>query len=125
MLTKKQLNILSVFSEDILASFTFKQIKERSKQKSNNVVQIALKEFQKEGVVKIQQIADVSVYRLNLDDNQTLAYLNLINEIKLKKTKIPHKLLKEMQNKVSKHTDFFILAVFGSYAKGKSTGKSD
>ena len=55
MLTKEQLNILSVFKKDLFSSLTFKQIKQQSRQKSNNIVQIALKEFQKQDIVKTKE----------------------------------------------------------------------
>ena len=55
MLTKQQLHILRVFKKDIFIDLTFKQIKEQSKQKSNNIVQIALKEFQIQNIVKTKK----------------------------------------------------------------------
>jgi len=45
MLTKKQIRIISVFNEDVNKELTFKQLKEKSNQKSNNFVQKALKDF--------------------------------------------------------------------------------
>jgi len=125
MLTKEQLNILSVFKKDIFVSLTFKQIKQQSRQKSNNLVQIALKEFQKQGIVKTKETGDVTTYYLNLNSNLTLSYLNLINECEISKSKLPESILEGIKNKISKHTEFFILIVFGSYAKGKVTQKSD
>jgi len=124
MLTKEQLNILSVFHHDIFVRLTFKQIKQQSKQKSNNIVQIALKEFQKYDIVETQEIGDVTVYRLNLS-NLTLSYLNLINEAKINKSKFPKNILENIKNRIFKHTEFFILIVFGGYAKGEATKKSD
>ena len=125
MLTKKQLKILSVFAKDIFVSLTFKQIKEQSKQKSNNIVQIALKEFQKQNVVQTQKIGNVVMYQLNLDNNLALSYLNLLHEFELNKFFFPKKILQELQTRISKYTSFFILIIFGSYAKGKATTKSD
>ena len=125
MLTKEQLNILSVFKKDIFTSLTFKQIKQQSRQKSNNLVQIALKEFQKHGVVKTKEIGDINTYYLNLNNNITLSYLNLINESEISKSKIPQIILNDIKNRIFKHTEFFILIVFGSYAKNEATKKSD
>ena len=125
MLTKEQLNIFSVFKEEIFASLTFKQIKQQSRQKSNNIVQIALKEFQKQGIVKTKETGDVTVYSLNLNNNLTLSYLNLINESEISKSKIPTNILDNTKNRIFKHTEFFILIVFGSYAKNEATKKSD
>lgn len=125
MLTKEQIKILGIFHKNIFAELTFKQIKEQSKQKSNNIVQIALKEFQKQDLIKTKTTADVTTYLLNLDNNLTASYLNIINQIEILKRKFPKEILSETQNRVLKQTEFFILVVFGSYAKGKATEKSD
>lgn len=125
MLTKKQLSILGIWEADLFSTFTFKEIKELSRQKSNNVVQIALKEFQKEEIIFKKTIGDVAVYSLNLRNNLTFSYLQIINELALKKQKFPRKILEKVQKKISKHTPFFILIVFGSYAQNKATSKSD
>ena len=125
MLTKEQLNILSVFKKDIPTCLTFKQIKEKSKQKSNNMLQIALEEFQREGIVKTTKVGNITTFQLNLDNNLTLSYLNLINETEINTKKFPKEILKDVQKKVSKYTEYFILIVFGSYAKENATKKSD
>lgn len=125
MLTREQLNILSVLKKDIFASLTFKQIKLGSRQKSNNLVQIALKEFKKQSIVKPKQTGDVTAYSLNLNNNLTLSYLNLINDFDINKSKIPRIVLEVIKNRIFKHTELFVLIVFGGYAKNKATKKSD
>ena len=125
MLTKEQLNILSVFKKDIFASLTFKQIKQDSRQKSNNIVQIAIKEFQKQEIVKTKETGDVTTYSLNLNNNLAFSYLNLINESEISKSKLPKKTLEDIQNRIFKQTELFILILFGSYAKNEATKKSD
>jgi len=125
MLTKEQLKILGVFGKSIFAELTFKQIKDQSKQKSNNIVQIALKEFQKEDIIKTKKVGDVSVYLLNLDNNLAIGYLNLINQNDILNKKFPSTILAEIQKKILNQTPFFILIIFGSYAKSKATDKSD
>ncbi len=126
MLTKEQLKIFGAFRKDIFAHLTFKQIKEYCAQKSNNVVQVALKQFQEENLVNAQKTGDVNTYFLNMDNNLTLSYLSLINELEIyDNRKLPKKVLKEIQKRVSRHSEFFVLIVFGSYAKNKATRKSD
>ena len=126
MLTKNQIKILKVFKEDVFKELTFKEIKQKSKQKSNNVPLIALNEFKKLNLVKLRKTADVTTYSLNLDNNLTFAYLNLINELAIFENKtIPKKIMQEIQERISKYTDFFILLIFGSYAKGTATKNSD
>ena len=125
MLTKQQLIILGVFRKDLFARLTFKQIKEGSKQKSNNIVQVALKQFKEQELVRTEVTGDVTTYSLNFDNNVTLSYLNLINDLDIRKRKFPKETLSEIQKRISKQTNFFILIVFGSYAKNKATEKSD
>ncbi len=125
MLTKEQLRILSVFKKDIFAGMTFKQIKQGSRQKSNNMVQIAIKEFQKQEIIKSKKIGDVTVYSLNLDSGLALSYLNIINEAEISESKLLKKILKDIQKRIFKQTEFFILIVFGSYAKGNASKSSD
>ena len=125
MLTKEQIRILGVFHAGIFAELTFKQIKEQSRQKSNNIVQIALKEFQKQNVIKPKTTGDVTAYSLNFDNNLAISYMNLINQGEVSKRKYPREILAEIQKRLFKQTEFFILLVFGSYAKNKATEKSD
>lgn len=125
MLTKQQLTMFGVFKKEIFASLTFKQVKEGSKQKSNNLVQIALKKFKEENIVKTRVIGDVTTYSLNVDNNRTLSYLNLINDKEVQQRKFPKEILAEIQKRILKKTVFFILIIFGSYAKNKATEKSD
>ena len=125
MLTKEQIRILSVFKKGLFASLTFRQIKEQSQQKSNNVVQIALREFQKQNLITLKMIGDVNVYSLNLNNNLTLSYLNLINELDITRRMFPKEILEEIKKNIFKKSELFILTIFGSYAKNKATKKSD
>lgn len=126
MLTKEQLRILTVFKEDMFARLTFKQVKQKSRQKSNNITQIALKEFKKQGIVVTEQTGDVTTYSLDLENNLTVSYLSLINDTEIgENKKLPQKVLSDMQNRILKTSPFFILIIFGSYAKGATTTKSD
>ena len=125
MLTKQQMKILAVFKKDIFIELTFKQIKEYSRQNSSNIIQLALKEFLKSQLLNTRQTGDVTTYSLNLDNNQALSYLNLINGTEVQNKKLPYQILNEIQKRILKHTGFFILLVFGSYAKGKANDKSD
>ncbi len=125
MLTKRQVTILSAFKKDLFTSLTFKQIKEANKQKSNNVVQIALKQFKDQDLVETKLTGDVTTYSLKLENNLTLSYLNLINDFEIQKRKFPKEILSKIQKRVSRQTPFFILIIFGSYAKNKATEKSD
>ncbi len=125
MLTKKQIEILEVFHDKLFNILTFKQIKKKSKQNSNNIIQLAIKKFISLNIIIQNKIGDILTYNLNLNNNLTLAYLNLINENKLVKAKLPLDILNKLENKIRKKTIFFILGIFGSFAKGKATKNSD
>ncbi|MBU3896679.1 MAG: nucleotidyltransferase domain-containing protein [Nanoarchaeota archaeon] len=68
---------------------------------------------------------NVTAHLLNSDNNLTIAYLNLINQEEISKLKFPKEILADIQRRIFKQTEFFILVVFGSYAKNKSREKSD
>ena len=125
MLTKKQLSIFGAFLGNIFREYSYKELKRLSREKSNNALQIAIKEFQKQEIVKNKEIGDVTTYSLNLNNNLTFSYLNLINESEISKSKMPISILDSIQNRIFKHTEFFILIAFGSYAKNEATKKSD
>ncbi len=126
MLTKEQVEILGVFRGNIAEKFTFKEIKEKSRKNSNNIIQLSIKNFKKLDIIKSEKIGNVILYSLNLDNNLTISYLSLIEQIKIKnEKKLPKKTLNALQKNILKKTEFFILLVFGSYAKGKATEKSD
>ena len=126
MLTKEQIEILSVFRKDITNKFTFKEIKEKSRKNSNNLIQLAIKNFKKLDIVKSDKIGNVIIYYLNLDNNLTISYLSIIEQLKIKnEKKLPKETLNAIQKNILKKTEFFIFLVFGSYAKGKTTEKSD
>src|SRR4030042_1800524 len=108
MLTQEQINILSVFAREPFKGLTFKQVKALSRQKSNNVTQIALKSFQKEGIVKVERTGNVREYFLDMDSGLAHSYLNLIGEIELQRRKLP-KEAREIQDRISMRTEFFIL----------------
>lgn len=126
MLTKEQLKILSVFKKGLFPQLTFRQIKEKAKQKSNNLIQGAIKEFKRQEIIKTKKIGDVTTYSLNYDNNLTYSYLNLINDLEIAKNKLlPKEILNTLQWRISRNTQLFILIVFGSYAKSKADEKSD
>ncbi|MFH0870171.1 MAG: nucleotidyltransferase domain-containing protein [archaeon] len=126
MLSKIELKILSVFRKDLFSRLTFKEIKQKSRQKSNSMVQRAISAFKKQSLIKTELFGDVTVYSLNLENSLTRAYLALCLEDD--KGKVPEdarKVLGKMVQQGLECTEFFILFLFGSYAKGEESKKSD
>ncbi|MBU1204085.1 MAG: nucleotidyltransferase domain-containing protein [Nanoarchaeota archaeon] len=125
MLTKEQIRILGAFKQEPFIKLTFKQIKGGVGQKSNNLVQKSLSEFGKEGLITTEKVGNVILYGLNLENNLTFSYLNLINDLDIEAKKSLKEILQNLQDRLMKHTQFFILLVFGSYAKNKQGKGSD
>jgi len=124
-LTKKQLEIFRIFYKNPFKELTFKEIKEQSNQKSNNLIQLAIKSFKKQNLLILNKIGDITIYKLNLENNLTFAYLNLINEQRIIQSKIPRTTIMEIEKKINKKIINYVLGIFGSYAKEKATKKSD
>ncbi len=120
MLTKKQVNLLNVFQTPF-EELTFKQIKERSEEKSNNLLQLALKDFKNNNLILSKKIGSTYVHKLNLENKSTLIYLDLINE----NHSLHVPILENIETSLKTVTPFFILIVFGSYAKKKNRKSSD
>jgi predicted nucleotidyltransferase len=120
MLTKKQVNLLNVFQTPF-EELTFKQIKERSEEKSNNLLQLALKDFKNNNIILSKKIGSTYVHKLNLENKSTLIYLDLINQ----NHSLHVPILENIETSLKTVTPFFILIVFGSYAKNKNRKSSD
>lgn len=123
MITKKQLQMLNVFRKNLYKEMTFNAIKKELKETSNSKIQKALGDFEKEEIVKVRKVGRSNLYSLNLSNNKTYSYLNLLN-LELRPS-MPLKVLYKIQNAALKVTEFFSLIVFGSYAAGKATKSSD
>lgn len=120
LFTKTEINVLNLFVSRILDSFTIREVS-RIIKKDLKIVHTSIKKLIAKGFF-IQEKQGLRLnYRENIPD---LAYIeNLRKESFFKK----NKLLKiHLNNFLEKTKDkFFILLVFGSYASGKQTKKSD
>ena len=123
MITEKQLRIFLVFAKTPFAEYTLKQIKEISKEKSNNALAIAMRRFKKEELLNEQKVGKSSLYRLNLENELIYYYIALANHNRL--NKIAHRTIRIIKESIGKHTQFYSIVVFGSYAIQKQRKDSD
>jgi predicted nucleotidyltransferase len=123
MLTQKQLTIFQVFTRNPFAAYTLKQIKRLSKEKSNNALSIAMKQFKKESLLKEQKVGKSSLYTLNLDNDLVYYYIALANHSRL--NSLVHKTIKIIKENVEKYTKFYSIVIFGSYATQEQKKESD
>ena len=119
MVTLNTLKLLEVLK--LKSRLTFKEIKKLSRQKSNNAVQKAIRDFLKDGIINKENAGNVLLYSLNLKNSKTFAYLNLLNEEKIKGFSV----IDGLKTSLLKKTTLFILVVFGSYAKKTQNENSD
>lgn len=123
MITKKQLLIFGIFMKNLFKEYTFNEIKKYSKEKSNSFLQNALKTFIKENIIKERKINNSKLYFLNHDNEIIYSYFDLITQKNLQK-QIKDS-INVLENELNKHTLFYSMAVFGSYASNEQKKNSD
>jgi predicted nucleotidyltransferase len=123
MLTKKQIKLFGLFSKSPFKEYTFKEFREMSNQKSVSLVQNSIKAFIKEDLLKESSIGTSKVYNLNHNNKRVYSYFDLaIKDSLLKNVKYSIDLLQEA---LEKHTFFYSIVIFGSYAVGEQKKDSD
>ncbi|MBU4502499.1 MAG: nucleotidyltransferase domain-containing protein [Nanoarchaeota archaeon] len=123
MLTRKQLKILNLFSENLFREYTFKEIKKSLKEKSNSIIQNAIKQFLKDDLITERKIGTSKLYRINHQNDKVYTYLNIIAKESL--PELVKKSIGIIKNELNKKTYFYSLVIFGSYANNKQKEKSD
>lgn len=121
---KKEYQILKPFAEKPWKKFTFKEIKECSKKKSESYVYNSLKKFVKENALFEEKIGNSVVYSLNFAVPKALIYAGFIAEYAAwQKKHIPYDDLKDFMLKIPTH--FFVFIITGSYANNTQKKDSD
>ena len=123
MLTESQLRIFEPLTKNMLKEYSIKEIKEYCGEKSNNALSLALKKFKDEDLVKERRVGRSLLYTLNIDNDLVFNYITLVNTKKLPKSVL--RAIERIKEDVEKHTSFFSIVIFGSYAIGKQTKDSD
>lgn len=123
MLTKSQLRIFDAFTQNIFREYSQKEMKIYSKEKSNNAITSAVKQFKKENLITERKIGRSSLYSPNTANDLIYQYIALINQSRMPKpAQKPISILKEGIEKI---TQFYCLVIFGSYAVQKQSNSSD
>jgi predicted nucleotidyltransferase len=125
MITKKQLKIFSIFLKNEFREYTYKEIKELSKEKSNSIIQNAIKSFLKENLIIERKLGTSKLYLINHNNNKVYSYFETyINENLSNEVRYTLELLEEGLNK-NTGSFFYSVVIFGSYASREETKKSD
>lgn len=121
MLTQKELQVIELFRNNLLASYTIREIMKKLNTKSYDWTYNAVKKLEKENILILEQKGHSSLCNINLEEQKTIAYLSLLEELNALDRKIPN------LNKIMllMPLDFHILIIAGSYADNTYTKKSD
>lgn len=123
MIAKKQLKIFEVFAKKPFAEFTRKQIKNDSREKSNNALALAINQLKKEEVLLEKKIGKSGLLTLNLNNDLTFHYIALCNNGRMGKTL--KMAVKRLKAEIVPITPFYSVTVFGSYASNEQKESSD
>lgn len=123
MATIKQIKILEAFRISKGKKLTAEEIKKERSINSNNFLYKALNQLIKEKVIETEQVGKSKLYNLNFNNEIVYSYFSLLAYEGVPKTAISS--LEHLREEIEKYTLFYSLVVFGSYAVGKQTNKSD
>lgn len=120
MLKKNQIEILNLFRKNIFLKLSILQIKKKLKKKSYQRIYDAVKELEKNRTLNSEKIGNTNLISLMLTPN-SISQLSFLDEQEAFSKKIPH------IKKILGFKEFLddIIIITGSYAKGKTTEKSD
>ena len=122
ILTKEELKIIKLFSENLFGEFTIREIAKKINKKSYNWVFKAVKKIGGLGMINIMIKGGSKICSINLENNLALNYFALIEQQKIDK-KLPLKNIRELLDFVP--VSYFSFIIAGSYANGTNTKKSD
>ncbi|MBI2176161.1 nucleotidyltransferase domain-containing protein [Candidatus Woesearchaeota archaeon] len=123
MLTQKQLKIFEVFARNPFAEHTRGQIKKDSREKSNNSLALAINQLKREEVIIERKVGKSGLLTLNLQNDITFCYIALCNDRRAgKEVKLA---VARITGELDLVTQFYSVAVFGSYAVGEQKRTSD
>lgn len=123
MLTEKQLKIFGIFGKNIFKEITFKELKDLCGEKSNSVIQNAIKKFLKENLITVKKVGTSKLYLINYKNDKAFLYLELYNTSYLSK-EVTNSII-EVKKALNKENFFYSLVIFGSYADNSNNKKSD
>lgn len=115
--------ILKLLSANLTKDFTILKIAERA-HKTNRLTYSTVKRLEKEHLITIQEKANLRLCKLSLENPQMIA---LIESLRWHGFARKHRDVGLLVSDIVSKSElpYFTLAIFGSYAKGTMTDKSD
>lgn len=120
----KELEILYLFAKEPWKKYTFTELQKVSKKKSKSYLELTLKKFIENNILKRELIGHLPVYSLNNQSSKARGFAGFaIEYFSWNKKHIPYDDLQRIINKIP--TPSYILLITGSYASEKQTENSD
>lgn len=119
----KEYTIIEPFARELWKALTFRQVKDLSRNKSDNYVHTILKKFVSNEILTENKVGNVILYSLskNVFALNTMGY---VSEYRANQAKhLPHKNIQKLLSKIK--TPFYSFVIAGSYAKKKQKKSSD
>jgi len=124
LMFKKESGLLYLFAMKPWQSYTESELQSLYGTKSKSYVELFLKKYVKEGIVKTEHIGKITTYSLNLGSIRARIYAGVVLEFAAwSKTYIPYKDVQALLDKMPYSN--YISLITGSYAKGMQNDKSD
>ena len=124
ILNKEELAVLDVFRKNPHKSLSIRDVQKISKKASKPYVFNTLKKLETGNFVEKQIIGTSGSYKAQLSV-QAVKYFSILDFEEYETSKIPKKAVERIIKNVKPKKIPFCLIVFGSYARGNATAKSD
>ena len=120
----KESQLLGIFAKEPWREFTFTELKKISRKKSKSYIDMVLKKFLKEQILKQEKVGHLPVYSLDLSSSKARAFAGFALEYEAwHKKNIPYKDMQKLMSNIPTYDYIFIIA--GSYAKNMQKERSD
>lgn len=124
LLNKGELEILDVFRKNLNKALSIRDIQKISKKASKPYVFNALKKLERAEFVDKAVVGTSSAYRAKFTP-QAINYFSLLDFEEYERSNMPKNAIDRIMRNIKPLKAPFCLIVFGSYAKGKESEKSD
>lgn len=124
LMLKKESKLLYLFATKPWQAYSESELKNSYGTKSKSYVELFLDKYVKEGILKTEQIGNLTTYTLNMPYSKAIIYAGTVLEfVAWSKSHIPYNDVHALINKIPypSHTTL----ITGSYAKGTQHEKSD
>lgn len=121
------ISILRLYFRSLQKSFTIHDLSKRLDHSYSYIYKLT-HQMVNQGLLRMDKIGKAKSCYVNLDSPEIINYLSIISSEEVKR--IPETILSKLKELASKiinttNSNIHVVVLFGSYAKGKETGKSD